>query len=205
MAYFSSVFVSIDGPNGVGKTSVTKGVASRLHTLGFTALSTLEPTKTMLGQMLLEKEGTYDALTFACLIAADRYWHITNEIQPALDDGKIVITARYVESSLVLQRLDGLSLDFIWGLNCQILIPHISVMLMASPKELKRRLSERQQLSHYERMHLIEREVEYYEEAVLFLQSHKFNPVIVENENRNIDDTVYEICEIILNYNHNTS
>jgi dTMP kinase len=42
--------------------------------------------------------------------AADRYAHLESEIAPALKAGKVVITDRYVQSSLVLQRLDGLAL-----------------------------------------------------------------------------------------------
>ncbi|MFF3404382.1 dTMP kinase [Streptomyces sp. NPDC002659] len=56
-----------------------------------------------------------------------------HEIKPSLKAGDTVICDRYVASTLVLQRLDGVSLKFLLDLNADILMPDLAVILTASP------------------------------------------------------------------------
>ncbi len=70
---------------------------------------------------------------------------------PALQVGKIVFSDRYIESSLVLQRLDGLGIESIWNLNSQACIPDLSMILMASVEILEQRLSQRSSFGRFER------------------------------------------------------
>lgn len=128
-----SLFVTFEGPNGVGKTTVIKDVAQKLGVLGYSVLRTKEPTGSSLGDFLRNAEELYGKETLACIAAADRYFHIEKEIAPALAVGRIVLSDRYVESSLVLQRLDGCSLEFIWSINSQILVPDLSIIFFADP------------------------------------------------------------------------
>src|SRR3989338_5572031 len=113
------MFITFEGPNGVGKTAIVDAVAKKLFDMGFDVLKTKEPTKSRLGDFLRNAEEFYGGACLACIAAADRYSHIEQEIMPALSRGKVVISDRYVESSLVLQRLDGCALEFLWGLNSQ--------------------------------------------------------------------------------------
>ena len=57
----------------------------------------------------------------ACVAAADRYYHIEKIIAPALNNRKIVLCDRYVDSSLVLQRIDNVDMDFIWAINKNVI------------------------------------------------------------------------------------
>src|SRR3989338_9345917 len=108
-----SLFVTFEGPNGVGKTTVVKDVAQKLGALGCSVLRTKEPTGSSLGDFLRNAEELYGKEILACIAAADRYFHIEKEITPALAAGRIFLSDRYVESSLVLQRLYGCSLEII--------------------------------------------------------------------------------------------
>jgi dTMP kinase len=79
----------------------------------------------------------------ACLYAADRYHHVKTEIRPLLAAGKIVISDRYVPSSLVLQRFDDVDPAFLWQLNSDADRPDLAVILQADPEVIAERLSDR--------------------------------------------------------------
>lgn len=63
------------------------------------ACFTKEPTDNELGCFVREYAERFDGISVACLVAADRYQHLRDEIVPQLEKGKIVITDRYVLSS----------------------------------------------------------------------------------------------------------
>jgi dTMP kinase len=121
------MFVAVEGPNGVGKSTVAAALAAALGGSGREVLLTAEPTRTALGELVraLESELEPRALALAC--AADRYHHLTSEVLPALRRGAWVVTDRYVQSSLVLQRLDGLDLAEVWQYNKHVTVPTLSV------------------------------------------------------------------------------
>jgi len=185
-----SLFVTFEGPNGVGKTTVVKDVAQKLGALGFSVLHTKEPTSSSLGDFLRNAEELYGKETLACIAAADRYFHIEKEIAPALAAGKTVLSDRYVESSLVLQRLDECSLEFIWSINSQILVPNLSVILVADPAILGKRLAiERTKLSRFEREETREQEMRFYREAAEFIAQKGFNVLLLENDKQPVSNT----------------
>ena len=159
--------------------------------LGFDVFLTKEPTKSSLGEFFKTGEESYRGKCLACIAAADRYFHIETEILPALQSEKLVISDRYVESSLVLQRLDGCSLDFIWQLHSQIVTPDLSVVIVANPETVKQRLIERGgSLSRFEKDESREKELLFYREAAEFLSQHGFNVFLIENEQSCVNEVV---------------
>ncbi len=194
------MFITIEGSNGVGKTTIVAALVEKLTSLDFDIFLTKEPTKSTLGQFLKTGEEIYRGECLACIAAADRYYHIEKEILPALQSEKLVISDRYVESSLVLQRFDGCTLDFIWQLHSQIIIPDLSIIAMAKPEIIKQRLSGRGgSLSRFERDESREKELLFYKEAAEFLSQHGFNVLVVENEQDSIDGVVDLIINAIQN------
>jgi len=194
------IFVSFEGPNGVGKSSLLDGVANQLTHLNFDILKTKEPTLSPLGQFVRAAEENYQGRILACLVAADRYFHLENEILPVLKSGKIVLSDRYIESSLVLQRLDGLDIEFIWSLNSQICIPDLSIVLTAPVEILEQRLSQRSSFGRFERTKSRTEELSYYLEAIEFLSKHEFNILLLDNGttplNQNIEKVVRQILTL---------
>lgn len=95
-------FIAVDGPNGVGKSTLIEAIKNKLEVLGYAVYITREPTDTKLGNFLREFAEKHSGISLACLVAADRYEHMTNEIIPALEEGQLVISDRYILSSLVL-------------------------------------------------------------------------------------------------------
>jgi dTMP kinase len=104
--YAVHVFVTLEGPEGAGKSSVARGVASRLEAEGLKVLITREPGDGSLGprvrQILLDG-GELDPKAELLLFLADRAQHVAEVVRPALGRGEIVICDRYVDSSLAYQ------------------------------------------------------------------------------------------------------
>jgi dTMP kinase len=103
-------FITIEGPEGSGKTTQADRLATRLRAAGRPVLLTREPGGTRLGEQLREillarHEGVEptDALTDAFLFEAARRQLVRHVIRPALDDGVTVVCARYTDSTLAYQ------------------------------------------------------------------------------------------------------
>ena len=136
-------FIAIEGPNAVGKTTIAGRLAAALRARGTVVHVTTEPSATALGRLVRSAESYLTGRALALAVAADRYAHIEAEITPALKAGKVVITDRYVQSSLVLQRLDGLGLAEIWSYNAHAAVPDLSVYLEDDPEVIAARLLQR--------------------------------------------------------------
>lgn len=147
----SGLLVSIDGPGGVGKSTLTTQLAAQLTRRGVSAHATTEPSRSPLGDFARQGPDRYRGLVLACLVAADRYHHLESEIRPHLAAGEVVITDRYVPTSLVLQRIDGVDPGFIWQLNAYAHRPDLAIILHADPTVLAARLQARGTHNRFER------------------------------------------------------
>lgn len=99
----------------------------------------------------MARDGThaFHGLTLACLVAADRYHHLATEIRPALAAGYMVICDRYLPSSLVLQRLDGVPTECVWSLHVHADRPDLTVILAGDPQLCQRRAARRGTYSRF--------------------------------------------------------
>jgi dTMP kinase len=166
----NSMFIAVEGPNGVGKTTVTRLLAGRWAQLtGEPVHATAEPSDSALGRLLRSAEWTLTDRAFALAIAADRYDHLDNEVIPKLDAGVHVFTDRYVPSSLVLQRIDGMEPAEIWRYNAHVLEPTLTVYLSDDPRVIAERVRHRGAQSRLELSGGPERELALYAEARRFL------------------------------------
>ena len=144
-------FVAIDGPSGIGKSTVTGLLADRLKARGLPVLATKEPTASPLGNLARFGTDDHHGLALACLVAADRYQHLEQEIRPALRAGHLVLCDRYIASSLVLQRLDGVSVDFLWQINEYADRPDLYVILRGDAVCARARAEKRGLYSRFHR------------------------------------------------------
>ena len=167
------IFISIDGPNGAGKSTFIDALSKRIYYPRIPFL-TKEPTQTEFGSYVKHNEGNLSGLPYAYLICADRCYQIENEIIPHLRAGQIVISDRYIESSIVCQGFDGVPLEQIWDLNRNFPIPHLSILLIADEAVIERRLSQRKFLSDFEKRMSRQEEVQRYIEAKEFLERKGF-------------------------------
>ncbi|MBZ1509647.1 dTMP kinase [Leuconostoc mesenteroides] len=118
------IFISFEGPEGAGKTSVLEALISELKTkLGDNLVTTREPGGNPISEAIRsilqpEEDNGMDKRTEALLYTAARRQHLVENIKPALDQNKVVISDRYVDSSLAYQGGGrGLGIDNIWEIN----------------------------------------------------------------------------------------
>ncbi len=103
-------FITLEGPEGSGKSTAARHLAERLRRSGVPTVLTQEPGGTPLGdevrRIVLHMRGMSDDLdprADALLYAAGRAQHVARVIRPALERGEWVVCARYIDSSLAYQ------------------------------------------------------------------------------------------------------
>ena len=115
------LFVVLEGGDGCGKSTQVKRLVSRLGDLGREVVATREPGATETGaaiRLLVLGGDHLDPRAEALLIAADRAEHVAEVIRPALDRGAVVVSDRYIPSSLAYQGVArGLGIDEIARLS----------------------------------------------------------------------------------------
>lgn len=190
-------FVAMDGPNGSGKSTLIEAVKDKIELLGYEVYVTREPTNTELGEFTRSFAEEHSGTSLACLVAADRYEHLENEIIPELKKGKLVITDRYVLSSLILQRMDGVSATFIMNLNADIIKPDLQLAVFVDSEVLQKRLAERSVLTRFEKGNQSCNELHYMEKGIDELKKRDVNIIRVYN-NDHLDKNVEKVVSCII-------
>jgi dTMP kinase len=137
------VFICIEGLDGCGKTTQAKLLVKKLRKSNG-AVYTAEPSRGKIGAFIrkscLYGEKRLSSVVEALLFAADRLEHVENEVLPALRQGRLVVSDRYVYSSLAYQGAVGLSLDWIEKINAHALRADLAIFLDVDPQIVMRRL-----------------------------------------------------------------
>ncbi|WP_158079282.1 dTMP kinase [Actinomadura sp. CNU-125] len=144
------VFIAFEGGEGAGKTTQARLAAIWLRDHGYDVVTTQEPGATKIGMrlraMLLDRETTGLSIRAESLLyAADRADHVTNVIAPALERGAIVVSDRYIDSSLAYQGfgreqpVDEIARVNEWATGG--LVPDLTVLLEVPPRTGLNRLS----------------------------------------------------------------
>ena len=136
-------FVCIEGLDGCGKTTQAKLLAKKLRK-SHDAVYTAEPSRGKIGSYIrnsyLYGEKRLSIVLEALLFAADRIEHLEKEVLPALNEGRLIISDRYVYSSLAYQGAMGLSLEWIKRVNKYARKPDLSVFIDVDLETVMRRL-----------------------------------------------------------------
>ena len=115
--------VSLEGPEGAGKTSVLEALIPVLEDRGVEVLTTREPGGVLIGEKIREvildpSHTEMDPKTELLLYIASRRQHLVEKVLPALAAGKLVIMDRFIDSSVAYQGFGrGLDIDAINWLN----------------------------------------------------------------------------------------
>jgi dTMP kinase len=142
-----SFFIVLDGIDGSGTTTHSKMLVSFLEMLGLKVHLTQEPSKNEIGLLLRQylKNKEIPPSTDALLFAADRDLHYKKEIKPKLDLGFIVVSDRYIESSIIYQSVQSaeISIEWIKTINKFAESPDLTIILDIDPKiSLARKVQE---------------------------------------------------------------
>jgi dTMP kinase len=133
----SGLFISLEGIDGVGKSTQSDLLEEFLRAEGREVVRTLEPGGTELGQeirhLLLHRKGDVAPRAEALLYAADRAHHVATKIRPALNRGEVVLTDRYLDSSVAYQGVGrALKADDVRAISMfavEGLLPHLTILL----------------------------------------------------------------------------
>jgi dTMP kinase len=193
--------ITIDGPNGSGKTSLAAALAGHLRAGGREVHTTRQPSPSHLGEEIRMAERTVAGRALACLVAGDRHHQAAAEISPRLAEGMTVICDRYVESSLVLQRLDGVEVEYILAINAGIPRPTLRLRLLADAGLLGERLAQRAPAPdrRLERTAGPERELELYAQADELLNIREQLPAsVIDTSATQADELGASVAAMIL-------
>ncbi|MDI9643645.1 MAG: dTMP kinase [Candidatus Verstraetearchaeota archaeon] len=131
------IFVALEGVDGSGSSTQTEMLVSLLKRRGFRSLATKEPNprgfiEPAIRRSLAEPSGVpeVDALLFA----ADRVDHIERIIKPALEDRNVVVSDRYLESSVAYQTAQGLEEEWILLINRRAISPDLTIIMDIDPE-----------------------------------------------------------------------
>ena len=117
------MFITLEGPEGSGKTTAVEAAVKELEARGYQIVRTREPGGTPIAEqirnVILDKANTaMDPMTEAMLYAASRRQHLVEKVWPLSKEGKIIISDRFLDSSLAYQGgARGLGIDKILALN----------------------------------------------------------------------------------------
>jgi dTMP kinase len=117
----TGIFITLEGPDGAGKSTQARLLADRVRALGREVVLTREPGGTSLGEkvreILLSATSEHDGLTDALLFNAARRQLVREVIEPALDAGSVVVCDRFSDSTLAYQGYGAKApLDSLWRL-----------------------------------------------------------------------------------------
>lgn len=137
------LFITVEGPDGAGKSTQIEFIKKYFDEKGLEVLYTREPGGTVISEkirdIILDKEHIeMDPMTEAMLYAAARAQLVHQVIKPALQDGKIVICDRFVDSSIAYQGYGRGLGDAIWDINQYAVdgcMPDLTLLLMVDSEK----------------------------------------------------------------------
>lgn len=189
------LFIVFEGLDGSGLSTQAARLAAFLSRRGREVLLTKEPTSSPIGQLIrsaLKRHLAFSPFTLQLLFAADRAEHLGKEIEPAVQAQKIVISDRYILSSLAFGSVD-LELATLQQLNARFREPDLTIMLDTPPRVCLARIREnRDTIELFEEEERLEKARAQY----LALAEHFAKTVIVTGD-RPIEKVAKEIQAVV--------
>ena len=191
-------FIAFEGANGVGKSTVVDRIYNKLQHDNVGVFKTKEPSDSEMGLLSRRMADDINGKALACLVAADRFFHVENVIIPEVRKGKIVLCDRNILSAFVFNKMDNISFEYTESLYEGLIYPDIIILFCASPQIVQERLKLRSNLTRYEKERIgFEQEV--INESVIYLKKRNMKIYEVSTENSE-EETVEETYRIIRKY-----
>ena len=184
-------FICIEGLDGCGKTTQAKLLAKKLkksHNTVYTAEPSRGKIGTYIRKSYLYGEKRLSSVLEALLFAADRIEHVENEVIPALNEGRLVISDRYVYSSLAYQGAAGLSLDWIEKVNEHALQPDLAVFIDVNPETVMSRLKPKKSV-----METLDTQKKVREIYLKFVEDGRLTRINGDKSEKEVAKEVYEV------------
>lgn len=185
--------IALEGIDGSGKTTQARLLVKWLRDRGFSAYYTYEPTRGTFGRILrsMAYMRGVNPRVEALLFAADRLQHLERVIMPLLEKGFIIVSDRYLYSSLAYQSVTTRDQRWVEEINKFARRPDLGIYLDVSASEGLSRLRRRRKKSRFEDEDLLERVREKYLEYV------GRGELVEVNAGRPVDEVFSEIASIV--------
>ncbi len=153
------LFITIEGNDGSGKSTVIKSLKKELAKLNIDVVYSREPGGSYVAEkireVILDNDNiAMDDKTEALLYAASRRQHLKETVYPALEAGKVVVCDRFIDSSLAYQGVArGLGIDEVYNMNLfatEGFMPHLTIYLLVDPEIGINRKSNQKELDRLE-------------------------------------------------------
>jgi len=169
-------FIVFEGPDGSGTTLHAKLLEHKLLEEDLKVLRTCEPTDGPIGSQIRETLHSSEPLSppsLQELFCQDRAWHLENVIQPALAEGSVVISDRYLHSTLAYGQALGLEKKYLRDLNKKFIQPDMLFFLLPPYQVCAERMGRRDKHDALEESALQRKVYDIYHElAEEFAESH---------------------------------
>ena len=190
-------FICIEGLDGCGKSTQAKLLVKRLKK-NHNAVYTAEPSRGKIGTCIRENylygERRFSVVLEALLFAADRIEHLESEVFPFLNKGYLVISDRYVYSSLAYQGAAGLSLEWIESINGHAIQPDLAVFIDVNPETVMSRLKPKKSV-----MENLETQKKVREIYLKFVEDGRLTRIDGDKSEKEVAKEVYEVVTRFLN------
>ncbi|MCD2138350.1 dTMP kinase [Salinicoccus halitifaciens] len=150
-----TLFITFEGPEGSGKTTMIQMLAEALkdtHEIVLTREPGGIPISEKIRDILLANDTEMDARTEALLFAAARRQHLVEKVVPALEEGKVVLCDRFIDSSLAYQGYArGLGVEDIMQINrfaIENWMPDLTIYLQLPPETGLKRIQDNNRTSN---------------------------------------------------------
>lgn len=168
-------FIAIEGIDGSGGTTQVGLLADWFTARGLRVHTTAEPSTGPVGrflrQVLRDPQQRLGDAVLPYLFAADRRDHLDREILPALEEGAVVISDRYLHSSLAYQSL-VMGLPAVAELNARFRLPDLTLLIDLDPQTcLQRILARGEPRDRFEALDRLRAVQEVYESVVVLARS----------------------------------
>lgn len=189
------IFIAFEGLDGSGSTTHSSLLSKYLQKKGHKTHETKEPTNNLIGGLIrgqLTGEWSSGQECLQLLFAADRAHHIEREIEPSLKKRHIVITDRYLFSSIAF---GSLSLDFDWikSINNKFILPDLTILLKVTPQTCIKRIGKnRFEFQLFEEINKLKKVWKSYE-----IIADTFDNVIIIDAERSIEEVSKDIIKAV--------
>jgi len=156
------LLIVVEGIDGAGKTTHARRLVRWLRKKGVEAHYTFEPTRGAIGKILedMASKRRVDVRVEALLFAADRIDHLNRIIKPLLETGYVIVSDRYVHSSIAYQSVTVGDQRWVEELNKFAEKPDLVILLDVDPEIGLRRIKGRR--ARFERIEILKRVREKY-------------------------------------------
>lgn len=204
-------FITFEGGEGTGKSTQIKLLAEYLEGKGENIITSKEPGGTEVGQeirklLVCGDKDKFDAVAEALLYFADRHIHLTKKVWPAMEDGAIVLSDRFADSTFAYQyygynkRVSKETLDRLYEIAVGDFKPDLTIILDIDPKIGLARSFNKAKTMEVKELRFEGRELEFHNnlrEGFLEIAKKEPERCVVLNADKSIEDLHKDIIKVV--------